>query len=123
MIQVKKFYATWCGPCIEEIGELQKLSELLKSDDKLNMITICSDYLGQEDVAKKILKMNNASFITLIPDEIISQSVLKDVQLLPTTIFVDSDGKVVGNLQEGVPSGDVVNAYMKLINEQANNIK
>ncbi|MBO3443850.1 TlpA disulfide reductase family protein [Clostridium sp. CCUG 7971] len=88
---------TGCGPCIEEMPEIEKLYEDLPKDT--NIISICTDAGDSKkdlDFAKEIMKMTGAKFTTLIPDEFLKRNLTDDVQAFPTTIFVDSEGKAVG---------------------------
>ena len=62
------------------------------------------------DEAKKITANANAKFVNIVPDEGI-MSYLDGVDAVPTTIFVDSDGNIIG---ETVVGADVAK-YKELL--------
>ncbi|AOT72439.1 TlpA family protein disulfide reductase [Geosporobacter ferrireducens] len=112
-------WTTWCTYCIEEMPDLQKLySDMLP--DNVNLITICGDAKEEPELSRKIMERIECTFKTLVPDEKLQKSLLNEVQAFPTTIFVDSEGNIVGDPQMGAPSADgkVADAYLKLINER-----
>ncbi|MBZ9633453.1 TlpA family protein disulfide reductase [Clostridium sp. FP1] len=95
-------WATYCGPCIQEMPDLQKLYEEVKGE-KINVIGLVSDTPDEdnEELAKKILEKKGAKFTNIIPDESIKSNILKDVSGVPTTLFVDSEGNIVGDFIVG----------------------
>jgi thiol-disulfide isomerase/thioredoxin len=110
-------WATYCSPCIAEMPELQELSTQLPKN--VNLITICWD--GAEDLAltQEIYDYAEGTFMVLFPDEGLVKGLSKSVSAVPTTIFVDQDGNLVGDSQIGVPAttGEetIVDAYLQLI--------
>lgn len=97
-LSVVNFWFTGCEACIGEMPELEKLSTKLKEKD-VQLIGICTD-ANNEDYkaeAKKILEKNGVTFTNLAMDsnsEI--DSYLKSIVAFPTTIIVNSEGKIVG---------------------------
>lgn len=96
-ITMINLWTTSCGPCIEEMPDI---AELYKTKpDNTNIISICVDLAHNKKelkFANKVMKDSKAEFITLIPDSVLRERLTDNVQLFPTTIFVDSDGKTVG---------------------------
>lgn len=90
-------WATFCGPCIEEMPDLQDLYEEVKKED-INIIGIISDTPDDENepLAKQIINKTGVEYDNIIPDEKLNKGILKDVSGVPTTIFVDSKGNIVG---------------------------
>lgn len=90
-------WATFCGPCISEMPDLQELYEDIKDED-LNLIGIVSDTpdADNEELARKILDKKGAKFMNIIPDDKLQNGILKSVAGVPTTVFVDSEGNMVG---------------------------
>ncbi|WP_042272422.1 TlpA family protein disulfide reductase [[Clostridium] dakarense] len=106
-------WSTWCSSCIAEMPEIAKLYKELPKDT--NIISICTDAGdGSEylDLAKDVMKKSKADFKTLIPDEFLKKNLTDDIQVFPTTIFVDSEGKVVGTPHFDEQTGE---AYRKSI--------
>lgn len=87
-------WATWCGPCVEELPALASLYKNLP--ENVNLITICSDGSEAKSNAKSILNESGAKFITICGDKTIQETILKNVSAIPTTIFVDKKGNVIG---------------------------
>lgn len=96
-ITMINLWTTSCGPCIDEMPEIAGLYR--NRPKKSSIISIC---IGTEnnkkdiDFAEKVMKNANADFLTLIPDEKLKKALTDNVRIFPTTIFVDSNGKVVG---------------------------
>ncbi len=95
--------ATWCGPCVRELPELQKLYEAYK-DKGLSVIAIVmdtADINGEENAeaiatAKKMAGSAGVSFPMLLPQKGALAGKLERVSSLPTTFFIDAKGNFVG---------------------------
>lgn len=114
-------WATWCGFCVDEMPELAKLYKNLP--EGVNIISICTDANENNEslnLAKEIMEKSNVEFITLIPDDILKEKLTDNIKILPTTVFVDSKGNIVGN-HNGEES--TTEEYMKSIKEQLKLIK
>ncbi len=95
-------WGTYCGPCIEEMGEYASLYESLP--DNVNLIGIVIDvYDGIENnvsAANEILDDAGAGFTNLrTSDEV--YEIVESFQYVPSSFFVDGEGHVVGNLLDG----------------------
>ncbi|WBW97769.1 TlpA family protein disulfide reductase [Oceanirhabdus sp. W0125-5] len=91
-------WSTTCGPCKEEMPELQELYEEIKKENiGVNIIGLVTDAVDDEtiELAKKILQVKGVEFDNIIPDEKIKNEVLTWIQGTPTTIFVDSEGNII----------------------------
>lgn len=96
-VTMVNIWTTDCEPCISEMPEIAKLYRNRPKDS--NIISICLDLKkGSKDVsfAAKVMKDAKAKFTTLIPDRTLNDALQEPVIAYPTTIFVDSAGKVVG---------------------------
>ena len=108
-------WATWCGPCRSELPAIQAAYE--KLPENANIISICHDAASETDLAKSIVEKAGLKYSVLMADEKMEETVFQYVSAFPTTIFVDSEGRLVGNVQIGVPSdADVTQFYLDLIN-------
>ena len=87
------FWATWCGPCREELPSLQALHEKLSGEDFV-VLAINIDRRNPDRV-KKYMKEYNLSFSVPIDP---SQEVRKKyfIMGLPVSYLVDPDGKLRG---------------------------
>lgn len=115
-ITMVNIWATWCGACVSEMPELQKLYEQLP--ENVNLLSICTDGNEESELAKKILEKKNVKFPALIANEDMNEAFVEKFPSLPTTIFVDKDGNIVGNSIAGVPgrNEEIVPAYLEAIN-------
>ncbi|MGL5651678.1 MAG: TlpA family protein disulfide reductase [Paraclostridium sp.] len=118
-------WATWCGPCIDEMPEISKLYNELPTGT--NVISICTDSGDDNeslDLAKEVMKKSNAKFKTLIPDKVLKKNLTKKIQVFPTTIFIDSEGKVIGSPHFGEPTAEgfkkSIDENLKLMEENKN---
>lgn len=118
-------WATWCGPCIDEMPEISKLYNELPIGT--NVISICTDAGDDEDslyTAKEVMNKSNAKFKTLIPDVVLKKNLTDGIQVFPTTIFIDSKGKVVGSPHFGEPTAEgfkkSIDEHLKLVEENSN---
>lgn len=86
------FWASWCGPCIEEISELNKFQELILSNNlNVNLIGI-NIFDKKEDAVDFYLKYK--PFFKIIHDNENTISVKFSVMGVPETYFV-KDNKIL----------------------------
>lgn len=120
-ITMINIFTTWCGPCVEEMPDIQKLYNSLPKHS--NIIGICVDAGDDKDtleIAQKIMRKSKANFNVLIPDEVLKKNLLNSVYMYPTTIFVDSQGKIVGDVYNG---GHSEKEYREAIMKRLKNLK
>lgn len=95
--------ATWCGPCVRELPELQKLYAQYK-DQGLSVLAVVMDTVERNNIeenteaiatAKKMAASAGVNFPMLIPQQGALAGKLERVTSLPTTFFVDADGNFV----------------------------
>ena len=104
-ILVINFWALWCAPCIKEIPDLIKISQILKVNN-FKFIFINQD--NKKDLQKVILflKKNN------IDDEVsfVDQDLYIGRQLklkgIPTTLIVDKNGVVNWRIEGPISAND-----------------
>lgn len=114
-------WATFCGPCIEEMPDIQNLYDEMKNEN-INVVGIISDTPDDENelLAKKILDKKGVKYMNIIPDKKLNKGILKDISGVPTTIFVDSEGNMVG---EPIISSRSKEEYKKEIDKILENLK
>jgi peroxiredoxin len=87
------FWATWCGPCKEEMPGMEVLHRQFK-EKKFVLLTISVDYEGLKPVQEFINKHQYTFSILLDPKcETLD---LFEVKGIPTTFLIDKKGKMVG---------------------------
>ena len=98
-LTVVNFWGTFCGPCIEEMPELGEWARTMP--ENVQLIGILVDIEDENDTATiedatSILKDADAAFVNLIPIDSLAD-VVAGISAVPTTIFVDKDGNIVGD--------------------------
>ncbi len=112
---------TGCKPCVDKMPETQELYEQLP--DNVNMVSLCVDGNENKELASKIVKDSNVKYPALIPDEKLNNSLVNNVSVFPTTIFVDKDGNIVGDVMEGAPASGYAKMYLEEINRRLEMLK
>ena len=89
-------WATWCGPCVNEMPELADLNREL-ADKNCAVVGILSDETDEATLAdaKEILENAGADFTVVIAPENLDE--IAPFQAYPTSYFIDSEGKIIGN--------------------------
>ena len=89
------FWGTYCPPCIDEMPDLGELGRSMPEGTQLVGIVID---VGDEETFKEAVEITQdakADFLNvLIAEEMIP--FLETITAVPTTIFVDAQGNVVG---------------------------
>lgn len=86
------FWATWCGPCREEMPSLNRLRQRFDPDE-FEIYAVTTD-IRPRSIRAFWRSLNLTMPVVFDDDETFSQALL--VRHLPTTILVDPDGVVVG---------------------------
>ena len=84
------FWEPWCGPCVNEMPDIEKLYENYK-DKGLQVIGVYSETSMESDVTE-ILKDSNIRYLILNYTVEFDQF---QTGYVPTTIFVDQNGHVL----------------------------
>lgn len=125
-ITMVNFWATFCGPCIDEMPDLGEIYRERK-DDGFNIVGIVTDVQdnslqpvdGKVSEAYSIIDSTKADYEHLILSEDIVTNMIStyDMTGVPTTIFVNSEGKVISEPYVGSRSKEVwdtiINDVMK----------
>jgi cytochrome c biogenesis protein CcmG/thiol:disulfide interchange protein DsbE len=87
------FWATWCGPCREEMPSIEKLYKQFKDKDFV-FLTISVDYAGIIPV-KDFIEKHRYTFPVLIDPKCETLD-LFEVKGIPTTFLIDKKGVIIG---------------------------
>ncbi len=87
------FWATWCGPCKEEMPSMETLYQQFKEKDFV-FLSISVDYEGRKPV-KEFIEKKRYTFPVLL-DPKCDVLDLYEVKRIPTTIIIDKNRKVIG---------------------------
>lgn len=111
-------WGTFCGPCKEEMPDLVKLHEEYK--DKVNFLGVVVDTNASMDSnveeAQKIIKDSGVNYTNIMPNPTTEDS-LVNITAIPTTFFVDSEGKVLGGFVGQQDKESIAATIDKLLEE------
>lgn len=116
-LTVVNFWATYCNPCIDELPELAEWKKELPDNVNLIGLLVDVDEKGSDQykLAEKIIKETGADYQHLIATEEFDD-MISNLVGVPTTFFVDSTGKIIGEPFAGAD----VNAYKQTVEDYLN---
>ena len=85
-------WATWCAPCIKELPTLDALAA--REGEKLQVVTLSQDMEGRDKVETFLAARKLPNVEAWLDAEMKVMTAL-GVQILPTTILYDAEGKEV----------------------------
>lgn len=96
-------WATFCGPCIDEMPGLGELHRTY-ADKGVQVVGIVIDVTDSKgnvlpelrDTARDIIELTGADYRHILPSADLNSALLNGVAAVPTTIFVDEKGSQVG---------------------------
>ena len=102
-------WATWCGPCKKELEDLGNMHRRLEKKNAA-IIGICDDAADKADECRALIAEKNLTYLNILPyagmDEL-------SVEALPTSFFVNREGKILTCPVIGVPAD--ISDYEKTI--------
>jgi|GEM_PF-2300835 len=118
-ITMVNVWTTHCPFCIKEMPGIELLYQRLPAN--VNLITICMDGDASAGLAQSILKKSGTTFPVLLNSDSLKACFTGNVSGVPTTVYVDCKGNIVGYPQVGAPTvGDdesVAERYMEQIQD------
>ena len=104
-------WGTFCPPCIKEMPDLARLNEANKARgvEVVGIVIDFADRSGnvlakQKKDADTIIAGTGADYKHIVPSPAMMAGFLRGVQAVPSTIFVDQSGKMVGEMYLGARS-------------------
>ena len=95
-ITIVNIWGTFCPPCIAEMPELGEIARSMPENAQIiGFVIDVSENSPQIQKALQITKEAGADFVNIIPDEQLLRF-MDGVEAVPTTIFVNNKGEVVG---------------------------
>jgi cytochrome c biogenesis protein CcmG, thiol:disulfide interchange protein DsbE len=88
-------WATWCGPCREEMPSMETLYNELKENKDFVMLAVSQDEKGRTAVAPYVAKNGYHFTILLDPENKVGNSY--DVSGVPETFIIDRKGRIVAH--------------------------
>jgi len=103
------FWATWCGPCKIEMPWFVELQKEY-GPQGLQIVGVAMDDSDKDDIEKFVKEMG-VNYPILIGKEAVGEQ-YGGVNVLPTTFFIDRDGKIVAR-EFGLQSRSVFVDHIK----------
>jgi thiol-disulfide isomerase/thioredoxin len=91
-VVVLNFWATWCGPCKEEMPALARLQQRLDAS-RFALLTVTTD-LQRHGIAHFLAQQGVSLPVLFDEDQEVSRSYM--VRGLPTTVVIAKDGTLIG---------------------------
>ena len=114
-ITVVNIWGTFCPPCIGEMPELGEWAKNFPADAQLiGIVCDAEDGSPQIQDAQEILRDAGADFVNIVLDAELMKF-LNAVEAVPTTIFVNSKGEVVGKAIIGADVEGYKNELARLL--------
>ncbi|HML49119.1 MAG TPA: TlpA disulfide reductase family protein [Clostridia bacterium] len=92
-------WGTFCSPCIAEMPYLGELSREYEAE-RFQIVGVVSDVTSPEDdnveLAKTIIEGSAADYLHVIPSQAMLYGPMASMQYVPTTLFINANGEVVG---------------------------
>lgn len=117
-ITIVNIWGTFCPPCIGEMPELGEMARNLPADAQIIGIVCDADEYSTQQIqqALNITKEARADFVNLVLDEQLVKF-LDNIEAVPTTIFVNSKGEIVGKMIVGADVDGYKDELEKLLKE------
>ena len=119
-------WATYCNPCIGEMGDLGKLAREMEAEGVmiLGLVSDCSNEdlsadEKQTEQARAIAENTGAAYPHLLPSLEMYRNVIAQIQAVPTTFFLNGEGEMVGQAYVGARD---YSDWKEIIQEQLNGL-
>ncbi|MDD2414745.1 MAG: rhodanese-like domain-containing protein [Eubacteriaceae bacterium] len=127
-VTMLNIWATYCGPCLNEMPDLAKLNSA-NADKGFQVVGLVSDItqlkdgtFNQDGIQKirGVVSQTGATYTQILPTSDLVSAVLRNSQYVPNTIFVDAKGNPIGDSYTGARSGD---EWQKIIDEKLQEVE
>ena len=124
-LTVVNIWGTFCGPCINEMPELGAWEKELP--DNVQIVGLIVDISSTDNetqiaAAKQITEKADVGFVNLIGGNGDFDELIGSIVGVPTTIFVDKSGNIVGEIIVGADVDrykSFVNKYVEVLNNSS----
>jgi thiol-disulfide isomerase/thioredoxin len=93
------FWATWCAPCVKELPDLDTFAK--KHENTSHIVAVAIDLKDVEKI-REFYKTKAINNLTIAFDKEGALSRAFRASVLPTTVFINSQGHEIGRIQGAV---------------------
>lgn len=104
---VVNFWASWCPPCKEEMPYFNEVYKELGDEVQFMMVDLVDGSRETVDTAKAFIKDNGYDFPVYF-DTDQEAAIAYGIYSIPTSIFIDEEGKVVKSITGTMTKGDLL---------------
>ena len=107
---VLNFWASWCVPCVDEVGVIDRANQKYKND---NIVFIGINIWDDEENANNFINRYKANYINAVDP---SNEIQVDfgIQGVPETYFINKEGIIVNRFQ-GQLTNDIIDYFSSQI--------
>lgn len=107
-------WGTYCEACREELPALQQLDQQMKEND-ISVMGIIVDGEENNTAALRLLTEHGITYLNIIPNDSLKKNLFPRLPGVPTSIFVNNKGEIIGDLVVGARTGE---QYAEMINKR-----
>jgi|GEM_PF-1393870 len=118
-VVVVSFWATWCKPCLQELGFLKKLAQ--KHPDRLTVLAVSTDDANTISNVRKVAKRKRLTMPVLLDQDGSVMGLFNPRASLPFSAYIDHAGRIAAT-HSGFSSGDedgIEKIVLALLDEQS----
>ena len=114
-IVVLNFWATWCGPCKEELPRLGQIAQQY-ADRRVTFVLASIDEAKKLPVVREFIAQQNVTLPVLVGASTDVLNELSGTYVVPATLIIDQDGEIVRAVNGEAGEEDVKEAVEWLLN-------
>ncbi len=113
---IVEFWATWCPPCRKQIPELESIYQRYRSRG-LMVIGVACDTIRGDGIKAVVpfVKRMGIGFPILLADDALADRL--DLDYIPTTLFLDREGKLVSRMLGRGRRGELAASVRTLVGD------
>lgn len=110
------YWATWCGPCVNEMPHINQLFQLSQNDPNysVQVLGVISESNGCTPAsALAFLKQRGYEWVNLRKDDVLN-SIFSTCPYVPQTLIVTRDGRILDHIVGSFPSYNMLKEYVDM---------